>query len=129
VVYVLEGYGAFVVTAYDLRGRLCGVSPPQADVTSAMKKSELPPGWDETRVQETLDHYEHQTDKEAAAEHEAALSHPGHTLMRCSPSWCPPMKGQTSPTEAPIGLPCGPGTSTRCMTPFVSLASVSSGRR
>jgi hypothetical protein len=47
----------------------------------ATKKSEFPPGWDDTRVQRLLDHYEHQTDEEAAAEHEAALSRPGHTLM------------------------------------------------
>jgi hypothetical protein len=38
------------------------------------KRSDLPPGWDEKRVQELLDHYEHQTDEEAAAEHEAAVS-------------------------------------------------------
>ena len=45
------------------------------------KKSEFPPGWDATRIQELLDYYERQTDEEAAAEHEAALSRPGHTLM------------------------------------------------
>jgi hypothetical protein len=47
----------------------------------ATKKSEFPPGWDETQVRELLDHYERQTDEEAAAEHEAALSRPDHTLM------------------------------------------------
>jgi len=47
----------------------------------AIKKSEFPAGWDETRVQELLDHYERQTDEEAAAEHEEALSRPGETLM------------------------------------------------
>jgi Protein of unknown function (DUF2971) len=36
------------------------------------KRSDFPPGWDEKRVQELLDHYEQQTDEEAAAEHEAA---------------------------------------------------------
>ena len=45
------------------------------------RKSEFPPGWDETKVQELLDHYEHQTDEEAAAEHDAALSRPDQTLM------------------------------------------------
>jgi hypothetical protein len=44
-------------------------------------KSQFPPGWDEQRVREVLDYYEHQTDEEAAAEHEAALSRPDHTLM------------------------------------------------
>lgn len=47
----------------------------------ATKKSEFPPGWDEKRVQELLDYYERQTDEEAAAEHAAALSRSGHTLM------------------------------------------------
>jgi hypothetical protein len=45
------------------------------------KMSEFPAGWDEARVQDILDHYEHQTDEEAAAEDEAALSRPGQTLM------------------------------------------------
>jgi hypothetical protein len=47
----------------------------------ATKKSEYPPGWDQRRVQDLLDHYERQTDDEAAAEHESALSRPDHTLM------------------------------------------------
>lgn len=52
--------------------------------TQAMKPNdpnEYPPGWDQARVRDVLDHYEHQTDEEAAAEHEAALSRPGETLM------------------------------------------------
>jgi len=50
-------------------------------MTIAMKKSEFPSGWDERRVQELLNHYDHQTDEEAVAEHEAALSRLGYTLM------------------------------------------------
>jgi len=42
---------------------------------------EFPLGWDEKRVREILDFYESQTDEEAAAEHEAALSGPDHTVM------------------------------------------------
>lgn len=42
---------------------------------------EFPHGWDEKRVREILDYYESQTDEEAAAEHEAALSSPDHTVM------------------------------------------------
>lgn len=45
------------------------------------KKSEFPAGWDDARVQGILDHYENQTDEEAAAEDDAALSRPGQTLM------------------------------------------------
>jgi hypothetical protein len=46
-----------------------------------MKKAKLPQGWDEDRVQRVLDHYESQTDEEAAAEHEAAHRSREHTLM------------------------------------------------
>ena len=45
------------------------------------KTNEFPAGWDERRVRDVLDHYESQTDEEAAAEHEAALSSPEHTVM------------------------------------------------
>jgi hypothetical protein len=46
-----------------------------------MKANELPAGWDEQRIREVVDYYETQTDEEAAAEHEAALSSPTGTLM------------------------------------------------
>lgn len=44
-------------------------------------KNDYPAGWDERRVRELVGYYESQTDDEAAAEHEAALSSPEHTLM------------------------------------------------
>lgn len=40
-----------------------------------------PAGWNQARVRAVLEYYEHQTEEEAAAEHEAALSRPGETLM------------------------------------------------
>ena len=46
-----------------------------------MKTSEFPAGWNEQRVREVVDYYETQTDEEAVAEHEAALSSPASTLM------------------------------------------------
>ncbi|HXO27854.1 MAG TPA: hypothetical protein VOA80_10945 [Thermoanaerobaculia bacterium] len=46
-----------------------------------MATKKFPPGWDDARVRNLLDHYKRQTDEEAAAEHEAALSRPDHTLM------------------------------------------------
>jgi hypothetical protein len=46
-----------------------------------MKPNEFPAGWDEQRVRELIDYYESQTDAEAAAEHEAALSGTTGTLM------------------------------------------------
>ena len=36
--------------------------------------NEFPTGWDEQRVRELIEHYESQTDEEAVAEHETALS-------------------------------------------------------
>jgi hypothetical protein len=45
------------------------------------KINEFPVGWDEQRVRQVLEYYENQTDEEAAAEHEAALSRPEHTVM------------------------------------------------
>ncbi len=48
-----------------------------------MEKDETkyPRGWSEERVLDVLDYYEAQSDEEAAAEHEAALSKPDHALM------------------------------------------------
>ncbi len=41
----------------------------------------LPPGWDESRVQDVLAHYESQTDDEAVAEDEAAFMDSSYTVM------------------------------------------------
>jgi len=49
-----------------------------------MKKSiqqEFPPGWDEKKVRAVIDYYDNQTDKEAAAEIEAAEEASGQTWM------------------------------------------------
>ena len=46
-----------------------------------MKKSALPPGWDEDRVRRVLDHYETQTDDEALLEDEATFQMAGQTVM------------------------------------------------
>jgi hypothetical protein len=46
-----------------------------------MKLNEFPAGWDDQRVRDVVVYYESQTDEEAAAEHEAALSSPTGTVM------------------------------------------------
>ncbi len=46
-----------------------------------MKRSKFPPGWDEDRVKEVLEHYEQQTEDEALAEDEAAFEDPSQTIM------------------------------------------------
>ncbi len=45
------------------------------------KKSNFPPGWDESRVKRVIEHYESQSEYEALAEDEAAFEEPGHTFM------------------------------------------------
>lgn len=40
------------------------------------RKSTLPVGWDEARVRDVIDHYDNQTDDEAAAEDDAAYAAP-----------------------------------------------------
>ena len=44
-------------------------------------KNRFPPGWDEERVREVIDHYENQTEEEALAEDEAAFEDQTQTLM------------------------------------------------
>jgi hypothetical protein len=44
-------------------------------------KQKYPPGWDEKRVQEVIDHYENQTDEEQCAEIEAAQKAENITMM------------------------------------------------
>lgn len=46
-----------------------------------MKKSKFPPGWDEKRVHDVLNHYEKQTEEEAIAEDEAAYEDASFTVM------------------------------------------------
>ena len=56
-----------------------------------MKKiNEFPSGWDERRVRDILEHYESQTDEEAAAEHETAGR--GITSLSDKPP-CDPRRG------------------------------------
>lgn len=46
-----------------------------------MSPQKFPPGWDEARVREVLNHYENQTEDEQFAEIEAAREAEGVTLM------------------------------------------------
>ncbi len=46
-----------------------------------MKRNRFPAGWNEARVRRVLDHYERQTDNQAAAEDEAAFRMRGQTVM------------------------------------------------
>lgn len=44
-------------------------------------ETNFPPGWDAARVRRVLEHYEQQTDAEAAAEDAAAFEDPGYATM------------------------------------------------
>lgn len=46
-----------------------------------MMKSKFPPGWNEKRVRDVLNHYEKQTEEEAIAEDEAAYENASFTVM------------------------------------------------
>ena len=46
-----------------------------------MSKKDFPAGWDESKVQRVLDHYETQSDEEAVAEDEAAFESTTHTVI------------------------------------------------
>jgi hypothetical protein len=46
-----------------------------------MSDKKLPPGWDESRVRRVVDHYESQTDDEAATEDQEAFESTTHTAM------------------------------------------------
>jgi hypothetical protein len=44
-------------------------------------KQTYPPGWNEQRVRKLAEYYDHQTEDEQAAEHEAAFRSEGQTVM------------------------------------------------
>ena len=46
-----------------------------------MSKKHFPTRWDESRVQQVLDHYETQSDEEAVAEDKAAFENTTHTAI------------------------------------------------
>ncbi len=46
-----------------------------------MSTNRFPPGWNEDRVNQLLDHYENQTEEEAVAEDEAAFESTDGTVM------------------------------------------------
>ncbi|MFV1967054.1 MAG: hypothetical protein ACC628_16630 [Pirellulaceae bacterium] len=47
-----------------------------------MKENRFPPGWNEQRVREVLDHYEAQTDEETFAEDEASFEGDSETIIK-----------------------------------------------
>ena len=44
-------------------------------------KNQFPPGWDDARVRDVIEHYESQTEDELTAEIEAAFGDPSQAVM------------------------------------------------
>lgn len=57
-----------------------------------IKQSKFPPGWNEDRVRQVLEHYESQSQEEAAAEDEAAFEAPGYTVMEIPIEFVPAVR-------------------------------------
>ena len=65
-----------------------------------MSGKKFPPGWNESRVREVLEHYESQSDEEAVAEDEAALETPGQTLIEAPSGIVPRVRQLIAEHEA-----------------------------
>jgi len=59
----------------------------------------FPPGWDEARVREVIDHYEGQSEDEAIAEDEAAFEGVAGTIMATPPALVPEVRQLISTYE------------------------------
>ena len=64
------------------RGRHCGVARSRHHGRSHEEGNQFPPGWNDTRVQRVLEHYEGQSDSEAVADDEAAYRSTTTTVMK-----------------------------------------------
>jgi hypothetical protein len=56
-------------------------SPSTRTAKKPKVKQWFPAGWDEKRVKDVIAHYENQTEEEQLAEHEAAFTADGHTVI------------------------------------------------
>jgi hypothetical protein len=94
VIYVPDpgAESVFVITAYDLgpKGQACASAPAKEE--GMKKRSHLPKGWDEARVQRVLKHYDTQSESEAVAEDEAAFEPPTHTAVGVPVSLVPKVR-------------------------------------
>jgi hypothetical protein len=65
-----------------------------------MNQKDFPPGWDEKRVREVLEHYEHQTEDEQFAEIEAAHEAEGTTLISVPTRLVPEVRALLARTKS-----------------------------
>ena len=66
----------------------------------------FPPGWDEARVRDVIEHYESQTEDEALAEDEAAFEDKSQTVMVIPNDLVPAVRALLS--ESPDPTPASP---------------------
>lgn len=64
-----------------------------------------PPGWDEARVRDVLEHYESRTDDELAAEIEAVFEDPSHTAMVIPNELVPAVRALLAESADPAPAP------------------------
>ncbi len=65
-----------------------------------MSKQNFPAGWDKSRVQRVVEHYEAQSDDEAVAEDEAAFESPTHTAIEVPVDLVPEVRELIAKHEA-----------------------------
>lgn len=65
----------------------------------------LPPGWDEARVRDVVEHYESRTDAEPAAEIEAVFDDPAYTVMVIPNELVPAVRALLAESPDPAPAP------------------------
>ena len=61
-------------------------------------KQRFPPGWDDARVGDVIEHYESQTEDEAVADDEAAFEDRSQTVMLIPNELVPAVRALQTPT-------------------------------
>nr|VFK51445.1 MAG: hypothetical protein BECKTUN1418D_GA0071000_10087 [Candidatus Kentron sp. TUN]VFK57253.1 MAG: hypothetical protein BECKTUN1418F_GA0071002_11107 [Candidatus Kentron sp. TUN]VFK65370.1 MAG: hypothetical protein BECKTUN1418E_GA0071001_11067 [Candidatus Kentron sp. TUN] len=67
---------------------------------TAIKQTQLPPGWSPERIGRVLAHYESQSEEEAMAEDEAAFGPPDGTVMKIPLALVPAVRALIAKYEA-----------------------------
>ena len=66
-----------------------------------MKENRFPPGWNEQRVRDVLEHYEAQTDEEALAEDEASFEDDPETIIKVPTQLVPAVRELIGKHDSP----------------------------
>jgi hypothetical protein len=66
-----------------------------------MKENRFPPGWNEQRVRDVIDHYESQSDEEALAEDEASFEDNPETIIKVPTQLVPAVRELIGKHDSP----------------------------